>query len=112
MKFVTAIIKPFMLQEIREALQRAGVHGLTITETRGCGRQRGHAEIYRGAEYTGNFMPKLKIEIAVANERVGDVTEAIIGAAETGEMGDGKVFVLSLEHAVRIRTGETGEAAL
>jgi nitrogen regulatory protein P-II 2 len=112
MKWITAIIKPFKLDEMQEALQRCGIRGLTVTETRGCGQQRGHTEIYRGAEYTGNLLPKLKIEIAVASERVDDVTKAIIGAARTGEIGDGKVFVLDLEHAVRIRTGETRETAL
>jgi nitrogen regulatory protein P-II 2 len=112
MKFVMAIIKPFKLDEIRDALVRVGVHGLTVTETKGYGRQKGHTEIYRGTEYTANFLPKLKIEVAVPSDQVDKVTEAIIGAAKTGEIGDGKIFVFGLEHAVRIRTGETDETAL
>ena len=112
MKFVMAIIKPFKLDEIRDALVQVGVHGLTVTETKGYGRQKGHTEIYRGTEYTTNFLPKLKIEVAVPSDQVDKVTEAIIGAAKTGEIGDGKIFVFGLDHAVRIRTGETDETAL
>ena len=112
MKFVMAIIKPFKLDEIRDALVRVGVHGLTVTETKGYGRQKGHTEIYRGTEYTANFLPKLKIEVAVAADQVDKVTDAITSAAKTGQIGDGKIFVFPLEHAVRIRTGETDQAAL
>jgi nitrogen regulatory protein P-II 2 len=112
MKLITAIIKPFKLDGIRDALSSAGVHGLTVTEVKGYGRQKGHTEIYRGAEYTANFLPKLKIEVAVGADQVEKVTDAIVGAAKTGEIGDGKIFVLGLEHAVRIRTGETDESAL
>ena len=112
MKFIVAIIKPFKLEAVRDALTNVGVHGLTVTEAKGYGRQRGHTEIYRGAEYTTNFVPKLRIEVAVAGEQVEKVTEAIIGAARSGEIGDGKIFVFGLEHAVRIRTGETDETAL
>jgi nitrogen regulatory protein P-II 2 len=112
MKLVMAVIKPFKLDEIRDALTRVGVHGLTVTEAKGYGRQKGHTEIYRGAEYTVNFLPKLKIEVAVATEQLDQVTAAIIGAAKTGEIGDGKIFVMPLDHAVRIRTGETDETAL
>jgi nitrogen regulatory protein P-II 2 len=112
MKYVMAIIKPFKLDEIRDALMRVGVQGMSVTETKGYGRQKGHTEIYRGTEYTANFLPKLKIEVAVPSDQVDKVTEAIIGAAKTGEIGDGKIFVFGLEHAVRIRTGETDETAL
>ena len=112
MKLITAIIKPFKLDEIRDALTRAGVHGLTVTEVKGYGRQKGHTEIYRGTEYTANFLPKLKIEVAVAADQVEKVTDAIVGSAKTGEIGDGKIFVFDLEHAVRIRTGETDDSAL
>ena len=112
MKFIVAIIKPFKLDAVREALTNLGINGLTVTEAKGYGRQRGHTEIYRGAEYVTNFVPKLRIEIAVANEQVEKVTEAIIGAARSGEIGDGKIFVFGLEHAVRIRTGESDETAL
>lgn len=112
MKLIMAVIKPFKLDEIRDALTRAGVHGLTVTEAKGYGRQKGHTEIYRGNEYTVNFLPKLKIEVAVASDQVEKVTAAIIGAAKTGEIGDGKIFVMELDHAVRIRTGETDETAL
>jgi nitrogen regulatory protein P-II 2 len=112
MKLVMAVIKPFKLDEIRDALTRVGVHGLTVTEAKGYGRQKGHTEIYRGAEYTVNFLPKLKIEVAVATEQLDQVTAAIISAAKTGEIGDGKIFVMPLDHAVRIRTGETDETAL
>jgi nitrogen regulatory protein P-II 2 len=112
MKLVIAVIKPFKLDDIRDALTRVGVHGLTVTEAKGFGRQKGHTEIYRGAEYTVNFLPKLKIEVAVAADQVDKVVAAIIGAAKTGEIGDGKIFVVPLDHAVRIRTGETDETAL
>ena len=112
MKLVTAIIKPFKLDEVREALTALGVHGLTVTEVKGYGRQKGHTEIYRGAEYAVSFLPKLKIEVAVATELVAGVIDAIIAAARTGQIGDGKIFVLSLEQAVRIRTGETDVDAL
>jgi nitrogen regulatory protein P-II 2 len=112
MKIVTAIIKPFKLEEVRDALTGIGVHGLTVTEVRGYGRQKGHTEIYRGAEYAVNFLPKLKIEVAVDSDQVSKVISAITGAAKTGQIGDGKIFVISLEHAVRIRTGETDADAL
>jgi nitrogen regulatory protein P-II 2 len=107
-----AVIKPFKLDDVRNSLTNAGVHGLTVTEAKGFGRQKGHTEIYRGAEYTVNFLPKLKIEVAVASDQVDAVVAAIVGAAKTGEVGDGKIFVMSLDHAVRIRTGETDETAL
>src|SRR6266540_3407987 len=112
MKLVMAIIKPFKLDEVRDALTGIGVHGLTVTEVKGYGRQKGHTEIYRGTEYAVSFLPKLKIEVAVAADQVDKVTEAITGAAKTGQIGDGKIFVFGLEHAVRIRTGETDQAAL
>jgi nitrogen regulatory protein P-II 2 len=112
MKIVMAVIKPFKLEEVRDALTALGVHGLTVTEVKGYGRQKGHTEIYRGAEYAVSFLPKLKIEVAVASELVGQVIEAITSAARTGQIGDGKIFVTSLEKAVRIRTGETDVDAL
>jgi len=112
MKIVMAIIKPFKLEEVRDALTGIGVHGLTVTEVKGYGRQKGHTEIYRGAEYAVNFLPKLKIEVAVASELVTKVIAAITGAAKTGQIGDGKIFVYPIEHAVRIRTGETDADAL
>lgn len=112
MKIVMAIIKPFKLEEVRDALTSLGVHGLTVTEVKGYGRQKGHTEIYRGAEYAVSFLPKIKIEVAVANDLVGKVIEAITGAARTGQIGDGKIFVSSIERAVRIRTGETDQDAL
>ena len=112
MKIVMAVIKPFKLDEVRDALTALGVHGLTVTEVKGYGRQKGHTEIYRGAEYDVSFLPKLKIEVAVATELVAGVIDAIIAAARTGQIGDGKIFVLSLEQAVRIRTGETDVDAL
>jgi nitrogen regulatory protein P-II 2 len=112
MKIVMAIIKPFKLEEVRDALNALGVHGLTVTEVKGYGRQKGHTEIYRGAEYAVSFLPKLKIEVAVAVDMVARVVEAITGSARTGQIGDGKIFVMGLEHAVRIRTGETDEDAL
>jgi nitrogen regulatory protein P-II 2 len=112
MKIVTAIIKPFKLDEVRDALTAAGVHGMTVTEVKGYGRQKGHTEIYRGAEYAVSFLPKIKIEIAVASDQVDKTIDAITGAAKTGQIGDGKIFVLDLESAVRIRTGETDAAAI
>ncbi len=112
MKIVMAIIKPFKLDEVRNALTELGVHGMTVTEVRGYGRQKGHTEIYRGAEYAVNFLPKIKIEVAVAAELVDRVIDAINTSAKTGQIGDGKIFVLPLEQAVRIRTGEADSAAL
>jgi len=112
MKLITAIIKPFKLDEVRDALTAVGVHGLTVTEVKGYGRQKGHTEIYRGTEYAVNFLPKVKIEVAVDSGQVDKVVEAITGAAKTGQIGDGKIFVFPLDHAVRIRTGETDAAAL
>lgn len=112
MKIVMAIIKPFKLEEVRDALTGIGVHGLTVTEVNGYGRQKGHTEIYRGAEYAVNFLPKLKIEVAIASDQLEDVTNAITQAARTGQIGDGKIFVFPIEHAVRIRTGETDGDAL
>jgi nitrogen regulatory protein P-II 2 len=112
MKIVMAIIKPFKLEEVRDALTGIGVHGLTVTEVKGYGRQKGHTEIYRGAEYAVSFLPKLKIEVAVPAADVEKVVAAIAGAAKTGQIGDGKIFVTSIEHAVRIRTGETDIDAL
>jgi nitrogen regulatory protein P-II 2 len=112
MKLIMAIIKPHKLEELRDALARLGVRGLTVTEAKGYGRQRGHTEIYRGAEYTVNFVPKIKIEVAVPDNQVDKVTEAIIAAAKTGQIGDGKVFVFGIDQAIRIRTGEVGEEAL
>jgi nitrogen regulatory protein P-II 2 len=112
MKLIMAIIKPHKLEELRDALTRLGVHGLTVTEAKGYGRQRGHTEIYRGAEYTVNFVPKVRIEVAVSDDQVERVSEAIVAAAKTGQIGDGKVFVYGLDHAIRIRTGEVGDDAL
>ena len=112
MKIVMAIIKPFKLDEVRDALTSIGVQGLTVTEVKGYGRQKGHTEIYRGAEYAVSFLPKVKIEVAVASDQVDKVVEAITAAAKTGQIGDGKIFVFALDHAVRIRTGETDAAAL
>jgi nitrogen regulatory protein P-II 2 len=112
MKIVMAIIKPFKLEEVRDALTALGVHGLTVTEVKGYGRQKGHTEIYRGAEYAVSFLPKLKIEVAVASDLVSKVVESITAAARTGQIGDGKIFVTPLERAVRIRTGETDGDAL
>jgi nitrogen regulatory protein P-II 2 len=112
MKIVMAIIKPFKLDEVRDALTALGVRGMTVTEVKGYGRQKGHTEIYRGTEYEVNFLPKVKVEAAVESEQVDKVVEAINAAAKTGQIGDGKIFVLPLEHAVRIRTGETDAAAL
>jgi nitrogen regulatory protein P-II 2 len=112
MKIVMAIIKPFKLEEVRDALTGIGVHGLTVTEVKGYGRQKGHTEIYRGAEYAVNFLPKLKVEVAVPSDLIKKVIAAISGAAKTGQIGDGKIFVYPIEHAVRIRTGETDADAL
>lgn len=112
MKLITAIIKPHRLEAVREALTGVGVEGLTVTEVRGFGRQKGHTEIYRGAEYTVSFVPKLKIEVAVATKLEEQVVQVIKETAATGEIGDGKIFVLDLSGAMRIRTGETGEDAL
>jgi nitrogen regulatory protein P-II 2 len=112
MKLIIAIIKPFKLDEVREALNRIGVSGMTVSEVKGYGRQKGHTEIYRGAEYVVNFLPKVRIEVAVAAEEADRVIEALTTAARTGQIGDGKVFVSPLEHAVRIRTGETDSDAL
>jgi nitrogen regulatory protein P-II 2 len=112
MKLVTAIIKPFKLDEVRDALTSLGVHGMTITEVKGYGRQKGHTEIYRGAEYAINFLPKVRLEVAVASEMVDRVVAAIGNAAKTGQIGDGKIFVTTIEQAVRIRTGETDTDAL
>ncbi|WP_448950881.1 P-II family nitrogen regulator [Labrys neptuniae] len=112
MKIVMAIIKPFKLEEVRDALTGLGVHGLTVTEVKGYGRQKGHTEIYRGAEYAVSFLPKLKIEVAVPTDLVAKVIDAISAAAKTGQIGDGKIFVTSIETAVRIRTGERDGDAL
>jgi len=112
MKLITAIIKPFKLDEVKEGLAAAGIEGMTVTEVKGFGRQKGHTEIYRGSEYTVDFLPKVKIEVAVSDEVAGKAVETIVKAARTGKIGDGKVFVLALEEVVRIRTDERGEAAL
>src|SRR5688572_8955677 len=112
MKLVIAIIKPFKLDEVRDALTAIGVHGMTVTEVKGYGRQKGHTEIYRGAEYAVSFLPKVKIEVAVETSQVDRTVETITSAAKTGQIGDGKIFILSLDAAVRIRTGETDAAAL
>ncbi|MCZ2090401.1 MAG: P-II family nitrogen regulator [Burkholderiales bacterium] len=112
MKFIAAIIKPFKLDEVREALSAIGVQGITVTEVKGFGRQKGHTELYRGAEYVIDFLPKVKLETAVADDQVERVIEAIEAAARTGKIGDGKIFVAALEQVVRIRTGETGADAL
>ena len=112
MKMITAIIKPFKLDEVREALSVVGVNGITVTEVKGFGRQKGHTELYRGAEYVVDFLPKVKIEIVLADDLVDAAIEAIIGAARTGKIGDGKIFVSPVEQAIRIRTGETGDDAV
>ncbi len=112
MKKIEAVIKPFKLDEVREALSEVGVTGLTVTEVKGFGRQKGHTELYRGAEYVVDFLPKIKLEIVVADDAVEPAIEAIIKAAHTGKIGDGKIFVTPVEQVVRIRTGETGEAAV
>jgi len=112
MKIVMAIIKPFKLDEVRDALTTVGVEGLTVTEVKGYGRQKGHTEIYRGTEYAVSFLPKLKIEVAVADDQVDKVVDTIQATAKTGQIGDGKIFIYSIDHAVRIRTGETDADAL
>ena len=112
MKLVTAIIKPFKLEEVRDALVAVGVHGMTVTEVKGYGRQKGHTEIYRGAEYAVNFLPKIRIEVAIPTDRVTAVVDAITVSAKTGQIGDGKIFVTAIDQAVRIRTGETDTDAL
>lgn len=112
MKKIEAIIKPFKLDEVKEALHEAGVQGMTVTEVRGFGRQKGHTELYRGAEYVVDFLPKVKIEVVVENNQVDDVIEAIENAAKTGRIGDGKIFVLPVENVIRVRTGERGKEAI
>ncbi|MGJ8693467.1 MAG: P-II family nitrogen regulator [Thalassotalea sp.] len=112
MKLITAIIKPFKLDEVREALSARGVEGLTISEVKGFGRQKGHTELYRGAEYQVDFLPKVKIEIAVSEEMLESAVDAILTSAHTGSIGDGKIFVTSIENVIRIRTGETGNEAI
>ena len=112
MKKIEAIIKPFRLEEVKEALASLGIEGMTGTEVKGFGRQKGHTEIYRGSEYTVDFLPKIKVEVVLADERVKEAVDAIIKGAKTGKIGDGKVFITGIENAVRIRTGETGEQAV
>lgn len=112
MKFVSAIIKPFKLDEVREALSNIGVQGITVTEVKGFGRQKGHTELYRGAEYVVDFLPKVKLEVAIKDELADQVVDVIEKAAATGKIGDGKIFIFNLEEVYRIRTGETGEEAL
>ncbi|MEO1458573.1 MAG: P-II family nitrogen regulator [Pseudomonadota bacterium] len=112
MKKVEAVIKPFKLDKVKEALQEIGIQGLSVLEAKGFGRQKGHTELYRGAEYVVDFLPKVKIELVVADDQLDAVLDAIVGAAKTGKIGDGKIFVSSVEHAVRIRTGESGPDAL
>ena len=112
MKKIEAVIKPFKLDEVREALSEIGATGMTVTEVKGFGRQKGHTELYRGAEYVVDFLPKLKIELVVADDQVERAIEAIVGAARTGKIGDGKIFVTSVEQVIRIRTGESNEAAI
>ena len=112
MKLVTAIIKPFRLDDVRDALARIGIQGMTVTEVKGFGRQKGHTELYRGAEYVVDFLPKVKLEVAISEELVDQALEAISAAAKTGKIGDGKIFVYNLEQVIRIRTGETGEDAI
>ncbi len=112
MKLITAIIKPFKQDDVREALSEIGIAGVTVTEVKGFGRQKGHTELYRGAEYVVDFLPKVKMEIAVADDVVDQAVEAIISAANTGKIGDGKIFVTALEQVIRIRTGETGDEAI
>ena len=111
MKLVTAIIKPFKLDEVKDALSEVGIQGMTVSEVKGFGRQKGHSEIYRGSEYTVDLLPKVKIEIAVADDQVAKVIDTIVGASQTGKIGDGKIIVTSIEELVRIRTSETGEKA-
>jgi len=112
MKMISAIIKPFKLDDVREALSQLGIQGITVTEVKGFGRQKGHTELYRGAEYVVDFLPKVKIEVAIGDQLVDQVIETIAQSAATGKIGDGKIFVFSMEQAVRIRTGETGEDAI
>ena len=112
LKLVTAIIKPFKLDDVRESLSEIGVQGITVTEVKGFGRQKGHTELYRGAEYVVDFLPKVKIDVAIADDQLDAVIEAITKAANTGKIGDGKIFVVNLEQAIRIRTGETGSDAV
>ena len=112
MKLVTAVVKPFKLDDVREALSGIGMQGITVTEVKGFGRQKGHTELYRGAEYVVDFLPKVKIEVATTDDQVDQVIEAISKAANTGKIGDGKIFVVNLEQAIRIRTGESGNEAL
>ena len=112
MKKIEAVIKPFKLDEVREALSEVGVTGLTVTEVKGFGRQKGHTELYRGAEYVVDFLPKVKIEVIVSDREMQNVLDAIVKAARTGKIGDGKIFVSGVEHVLRIRTGETGDAAI
>ncbi|MDA7823016.1 P-II family nitrogen regulator [Opitutales bacterium] len=112
MKLIKAVIKPFKLEEVKDALSEIGVEGMTVSEVKGFGRQKGHTEIYRGSEYTVDFLPKVKIEIGVADDLTDKVVDAIVGAAQTGKIGDGKIFILPMEECVRIRTGEKGDEAL
>jgi nitrogen regulatory protein P-II 2 len=112
MKLITAVVKPFRLDDVRNALADVGIQGMTVTEVKGFGRQRGHTELYRGAEYVVDFLPKVKVEVAVTDELAERVIEAIIAAAKTGKVGDGKIFVVNLDQVYRIRTGETGDAAI
>jgi nitrogen regulatory protein PII len=112
MKKIEAIIKPFKLEEVKEALSGLGIEGMTVSEVKGFGRQKGHTEIYRGSEYTVDFLPKIKIEVVLADLKVNEAVEAIVKGAKTGKIGDGKVFISSIQNAVRIRTGETGEEAV
>jgi nitrogen regulatory protein PII len=112
MKLIIAVIKPFKLEEVKEALAEAGIEGMTVSEVKGFGRQKGHTEVYRGSEYTVDFLPKVKIEIAVTDDMAGKAVEAIVKAGKTGKIGDGKVFVLTLDEVVRIRTDERGDAAV
>ena len=112
MKLITAIIKPFKLDDVREALSEIGVQGVTVTEVKGFGRQKGHTELYRGAEYVVDFLPKVKVEVAIGNELMDQVIESITKAANTGKIGDGKIFVTELQQVIRIRTGETGDEAI
>ncbi|MFZ1885033.1 MAG: P-II family nitrogen regulator [Rhodoplanes sp.] len=112
MKLIIAIIKPFKLDEVHDTVNRLGITGMTVTEVKGYGRQKGHTEIYRGTEYAVSFLPKVRVEVVVPTELVDKVVEAIIGSARTGQIGDGKIFITSIDQAIRIRTGETGESAL
>lgn len=112
MKLVTAVIKPFKLDDVRDALHEIGIHGMTVTEVKGYGRQKGHTEMYRGAEYVVDFLPKLKLEIGLKDDSVESAVEAIISSAQTGKIGDGKIFITNIEETIRIRTNETGDEAL